>query len=409
MRRLARLLSVPLALACAPASCTRTADPPREGARPPSPSPTPVADAPLLPGATCRFPSRLDHDVVLARGCVADVLRSTYVESGHVLTLEPGVTLRFASGTFLELGHRGSRLVARGTAEAPIVLTSAATDKRPGDWVGLVIGDSVSAPGATLEHVVLEYAGSAAHGGRGAITVFAPFEAGRVSIRDSTIRRSAQRAIDDPHVEARFGAFERNLITENERGIRVAPQTYASLGEGNVFDDEVELLGGVVDRGGRFAATRGRIKVDAPIEVQGADALAELVVAPGTTLAFAPGAWLEIGTRGPASIVADGVVLTSGALTPSRGNWVGVIIGDQAQRSRISRTTIDYAGQPEHGGDGAITFVGARTWLGLDVALWSIAFHEIQQSHVSTNGEGCDKALDPRAAFSWEFGVDFCH
>jgi hypothetical protein len=396
-------------LALAPASCTRAADPPREGARRANVEPKPDVDAPLLPGATCRFPARLDHDVVLARGCVADVLRSTYVESGHVLTLEPGVTLRFASGTFLELGHRGSRLVARGTVEAPIVLTSAASTKRPGDWVGLVIGDAVAEAGATLEHVVLEYAGSAAHGGRGAITVFAPFAAGRVSLRDSTLRRNAQRALDDPHAESRFGAFERNLIAENERGIRVAPQTYASFGDGNVFEDEVELLGGVIDHGGRFAATRGRIRVDAPIEVQGADALVELVIAPGATLAFAPHAWLEVGTRGPAALVADGVVLTSGADTPSRGDWVGVVLGDQTQRSRISRSTIDYAGDPEHGGDGAITFVGARTWLGLDVALWSIAFHEILQSHVSANGEGCEKALDPRAAFAWEFGVDFCH
>ncbi len=408
MRRLARLLSVPLVLALAPACCTRPPTPTHEHARLAE-----VASAhevePLTAGATCRFPARLDHDVVIAHGCVADVPRSTYVESGHVLTLEPGVTLRFARDTFLELGHRGSRVVARGTTEAPVVLTSAAADKRPGDWVGLVIGDDVAEPGTTLEHVVLEYAGSAAHGGRGAITVFAPFEAGRVSIRDTTLRKNAQRAIDDPHPRARFGAFERSVVRENERGMRVAPQTYASFGEGNAFDDEVELLGGVVELGGRFAATRGRIRVDAPLEVQGGQALAELVIAPGATLAFARHAWLEVGTRGPAALVADGVVLTSAAPEPARGDWVGVVIGEQARRSRISRSTIEYAGEAEHGGDGAITFVGGRTWLGLDVALWSIAFHDIQQAHVSANGEGCEKALDPRAAFGWEFGVDFCH
>lgn len=395
--------------------CSRSTDPTREGTAHAStvtgaePAAS-EAPAPLRPGATCRFPARLDRDVTIARGCVADVRESVVVEAGRALVLEPGVTLRFARGTFLEFGHRGSRLVARGTAEAKVTFTSDAASPRAGDWVGLVIGDAIDAEGASLEHAVIEYAGSPAHDGRGSITAYAPFPAGRVSLRSVTVRSGAQHAIWAPFAGASFGAFERVALVDHEHGLRIGAQAFASLGEGNQLEADVELVGGVVSRSGRFRATRRPVVVQGPIAIEAGanEAAAVLEIEPGTTLRFAPGAWLSVGERGPGALLAEQVVLTSAAARPAPGDWVGVVIGEHVRRTRLASSTIEYAGGDAHGGDGAITFVGARSWLGLDVSLFSLTFRRIRNAHVSSNGEGCDRALDPRSGFSWDYGVEFC-
>ncbi len=75
---------------------------------------------------------------------------STYVLSGYVkvtngatLTIQPGTRLvgdTTVAGSSLWI-LRGSRIVAEGTAQAPIVFTSqrSAGNRRPGDWGGLII------------------------------------------------------------------------------------------------------------------------------------------------------------------------------------------------------------------------------------------------------------------------------
>lgn len=81
------------------------------------------------------------------------------------LTIEPGVTIEFLEGTGMEIEHWTSEdepatgaLVAVGTADKPIVFTSAAAAPEAGDWIGLWFG-SVPAAHNRLEHARIEYAG----------------------------------------------------------------------------------------------------------------------------------------------------------------------------------------------------------------------------------------------------------
>lgn len=82
------------------------------------------------------------------------------------LVIEPGVTLRFDADTLLAMaGTDGAgmgdlalgSLQAVGTAERPIVFTSAAESPAAGDWGGLVFNGVPS--GSRIEHAVLAYAG----------------------------------------------------------------------------------------------------------------------------------------------------------------------------------------------------------------------------------------------------------
>lgn len=62
------------------------------------------------------------------------------VRGGAVLTIRPGVTIKGENGSALVIA-RGSRLIAEGTADQPIVFTSAIPEgsRARGDWGGLVL------------------------------------------------------------------------------------------------------------------------------------------------------------------------------------------------------------------------------------------------------------------------------
>jgi len=65
-----------------------------------------------------------------------------YVTDGATLTIEPGVVIRGDRATKATLIiERGGKIHAQGTAERPIVFTSAAApgSRRPGDWGGLIL------------------------------------------------------------------------------------------------------------------------------------------------------------------------------------------------------------------------------------------------------------------------------
>lgn len=80
------------------------------------------------------------------------------------VTVEAGVVLRFEPETALQVQHfttdEASTAVLRalGTAEKPVVFTSAAATPRPGDWRGLWYG-GIPRASNLLQHVRIEYAG----------------------------------------------------------------------------------------------------------------------------------------------------------------------------------------------------------------------------------------------------------
>lgn len=89
----------------------------------------------------------ISQDITANRTLSADTVYRLrgfiHVLQGATLTVQPGTRI---VGDFNTLGSslfvlRGARIVARGTAEAPIVFTSSqpAGQRRPGDWGGLVI------------------------------------------------------------------------------------------------------------------------------------------------------------------------------------------------------------------------------------------------------------------------------
>ncbi len=375
-------------------------------------TPSVAASAPVAPkiqaGANCPFPERIDKDVTIPSGCVADVVRNALVESGNTLTIEPGVILRFHPATYLEVGQKGSRLVARGTKERPIVLTSVQKEKRPGDWVGIVIDDAPGV-GTSIEHAIVEYAGRESHGGEGALTMFGPAPEGRVSVRDTIFRHHLQAGVANRHPNASFAAFERNRFEDCAFDVRVTAPVLGSFGPGNVFGGGIQVLGGTIARATTWPTAKMPFLLTEPLYVNGTDKTpASLSFAPDSVVKLAKQTWIEVGTTGPGSLTASRVTFTSAAEKPAAGDWVGLLFGEHTRASSISMSRIEYAGAEEHGGDGAITLVGSKSLKVTDLSLFGITFKAVAQAHVSTNGDGCEQVLDPRTGHVFWAGVEAC-
>ena len=137
-----------LSASLAIAACGEDGAPP--AATPTPGSTTPTETGPLVVSGTIAADTTWTASrEVLLEGAV-------FVAAGATLTIEPGTTIYGSSATNGTLVvARGGRLVAEGTREAPIVMTSDQRDgdRARGDWGGLIINGAapLNIPGGTAE------------------------------------------------------------------------------------------------------------------------------------------------------------------------------------------------------------------------------------------------------------------
>ncbi len=132
-----------------------------------------------------------------------------------VLTIEPGVVLKFHPGSQLRIDTTGGTttpskgaLVAVGTPAKPIVFTSIATVPAPGDWLGIRFA-GVTDPASRIQFTRVEFAGGASASGSNscpypgrigqndaAIRIFGTTAPASQYITDTTILSSARDGID---------------------------------------------------------------------------------------------------------------------------------------------------------------------------------------------------------------------
>jgi hypothetical protein len=118
--------------------------------------------------------AEIGADIAASRTLYAEttyvLTKYVHVTSGATLTIRPGTTIQGRPGSALFV-LRGARVDARGTAEQPIVMTSAEAvgARRPGDWGGLiVVGNGIinrtgtvelEGTGSPVENYVVTYNG----------------------------------------------------------------------------------------------------------------------------------------------------------------------------------------------------------------------------------------------------------
>lgn len=279
------------------------------------------------------------------------------VDDDSTLTIEPGVEVQFEAGAALAVGGSGKgRLVAKGTAQAPITFTSANVSKSAGDWEGLFFFEGGA--GSDLERVVVEYAGRAE---RGMVR-----SNGAIKLTDSVLRNGSSHAIvtdEDGVIE-----FARNTVENVAKDpVRIEAQSIGGLGEGNRFP----AGGAILVEGGDI--TRSIVVRDhgLPYRVNGESLYiagegergAEVTVQPGVEILFSsPELGIGIGADGPAKLIAIGTEddpIRFAGTTAEAGAWRGVSVHPEGKLV-IERVVIENAGSEEAEGALRLASGGAR-------------------------------------------------
>jgi hypothetical protein len=185
-------------------------------------------------------------DITANRTLFADTVYTisgfVHVANGATLTIQPGTKI---VGDQAVLGSalfilRGARIVANGTAAAPIVFTSArAVDSRePGDWGGLII----------VGNGIINRSGAVEIEGTGTATGSAPGT--NYSVNYSGGTNNADNSGSLQYVRVEFAGFAPRDAQE------LNSFTFAAVGSGTVLnnlqvlaglDDSYEWFGGAVD------------------------------------------------------------------------------------------------------------------------------------------------------------------
>jgi hypothetical protein len=317
------------------------------------------AGADSLPVACDLFTGGLVvSDLTLSKACSPYII-SDFIEinGDAVLTIEPGAKLMFEGNVGLDVGsYTNGKLVAVGTAQDPIVFTSHADPPLPGDWrsIRLFSGTMV---GTKIAYAKLDYCGADRNGcivgdGLGAgIATFDHLAIGHVG--------PDANGILEYDTDSNFAITNSTFsdIAPDRYAISVQAPSFAGIGAGNTFNGGamIEISGGIVGSTTSWVDPGTNIAVTDTLFVDGLDSPV-LTLGPGMTLMFDAALEFSIGPEMGGKLVTAGtdtrhVVITSLAVSPAQGDWVGVEVwtGGAAE---INYTDISFAGRDaENGGD----------------------------------------------------------
>jgi hypothetical protein len=340
---------------------------------------------------------RIESDVTVTKGCVLAVTESVTVAENGTLTIEPGAKLSFNADTYLWI-H--GRLSAKGTAEAPIVFTSASKTPAAGDWTGIGFEGQTRAD-TVLDHVIVEFAGHKGTGS-GAITIRG-VGAKRIAITASTIRKNDQAGLHLDGDESSFAKLEGNTFEANPVSMHLRADALGSVGANNKLGTPVEVAGNVT-KTQSWPAVDVPIHVTESMKIGGEKTAAILTLADKTTLKFTMSTYLEIGTGDGGGLVAKTATFTSVNATPAAGDWVGLFFADKATGTSLDGCTISYAGRDESSGKGAITFSGKPG--GVKIA--NTTFSSNKRAAIAHPEEGCADLAKAESGNKSEAGIPLC-
>ncbi|RIK42529.1 MAG: hypothetical protein DCC55_08470 [Chloroflexi bacterium] len=275
-------------------------------------------------------------------GSPYEVTAPVNVLAGVTLTVQPGVMVRFNNSAGLVV--RG-RLLAVGTAAAPIVFTGVSAT--PGGWRGIQIIGTADAPlaGSLFDYVTVEYGGLAVSNGANLYLEYAA-----ATIGHSTFRHGGNHGVLGgrqglAHIsDSTFSNNPGYALFFSDATVNPALGSLTATGNGT---DAVGLATSfTTDLNGDHVWERTGI----PYIVTGLPAIAS-----GATLSVEPG--VEVQFMPNTGLTAHGVLRALGApgqpitftgTTKTPGSWRGILIQGAAgafnDGSTLSNVTVEYGG-----------------------------------------------------------------
>ncbi len=283
---------------------------------------------------------------VISRDCgVVPVTEDLAIDGGS-LTLEAGASLAFKDGAGLTVGYNESaKLIIKGTAEAPVVFTSAG-DKTAGVWRGVTLHEKATR--SKLQGLVIEYAGA---GDEAALKVYAA----DVVLEGSAIRESKTglTVVDD----GGFAGFTGNEFKKIGRpaAIEVRASAVGGLGPGNRFDGGAYVLvqGGSVRKSAKWQLVGAPLVIAEDIGIdgdKGQKTVLELV--PGSELKFTEDGAFNLGYYENAALLAKGTAEAPVTFTAHEkrqaGAWAGIKVHAQGELT-LEHAALEFGGKGDAG------------------------------------------------------------
>jgi parallel beta-helix repeat protein len=293
-----------------------------------------------------------------------------------VLTIEPGVVMKFNQNTGLYIGYvyNGAypgALYAVGTTSAPILFTSNQATPTAGYWSGIVFYDGTVDASTTLSYVTVEYGGYAP---AGYIASNLNINNASPTITNSTIRNSTGYGI---YLNVSSPTIQSNVITNNgtygiydPSGLAVisgntitgsgsypARMGITQTGNVNTYgtngSNAVEVVGYQVAQNLTMKNNGVPYIMTSSISVYGTTTtLATLTIEPGVIMKFNSSIGLTIGSGsnlGALNAVGTSsapILFTSNQATPTPGYWPGINFnsGTVSTNTILNFVTVEYGG-----------------------------------------------------------------
>lgn len=283
---------------------------------------------------------------VISKDCgVVEVTEDLNVEGGS-LTLEAGASLAFKDGAGLNVGgSEPAKLIVQGTAEEPVVFTSAG-DKVAGAWKGVALHERSSR--SSVKGLVIEFAGA---GEEAALRVHGQ----DITVEGSTIRASKAGVVVAG--DGGFAAFTNNELKKlgQPAAIVVAAAAVGGLGVGNRFDAAGYVLvqGGSVRRSAKWQRVGAPLVIAEDVAVDGDKGQrTTLELAAGLELRFTESAIFNVGYYESAALVARGAAEAPVTLTAQvkrePGGWRGVRVHAQGEAT-FEHAVLEFGGGNDDG------------------------------------------------------------
>ena len=318
------------------------------------------------------------------------------------LTIEPGVTLKFAPSThpYLSIGYSSTpgKLIAQGTAQNPIVFTSASSNPQSGDWNAIYL--NYSADNSILEYVDILYGGYNGSNDPSLYIYGGPYTLNEIlisnsqsyglklsgisenlNIQNTIIQNNGDDGVYINSIDNDVSVAFSSCTISNNNGygiysatddslnisfttftgnatcpIRLYPNQVRGLDFSNTFQANsfIEVKGGNINYDSYWPdfftnnQTYYLIKDDITVKgTDGPDGVTTLEIEAGSELRFDPSThpYLKIGySSTPGKLLAGAVRFTSTSPNPIPGDWDGIIFLDDVNQSVLTNCDILYGG-----------------------------------------------------------------
>jgi hypothetical protein len=271
-----------------------------------------------------------------------------YIDVENELTIDEGCTLKFKTNAYLAVGQNHyAALIAEGTAEEPIVFTSAISTPQAGDWEGIIFYEQNASQRSILKYTTIEYAGKASGVFEAAIYSYSGF-----SLENSTIKNSLTHGVYFRE-NGNFTTCANNVISDcGNDPIHIFASKAHTIGTGNEITANASMgiyvEGEYISQNAQWKKQTVPFIINGVIYVSTTSGTAVLTIDPGCRIHFLHSASINILDNGSMianGTVSDSIIFTSNATTPSAGDWDGIYFAEESNGGNmLNCCKISYAG-----------------------------------------------------------------